>query len=422
MDKEIKYIWNSPGDPNYELIKKAVKIGSNSLIKKKYERYHHIFSFLYQKYTSKKISNYSTKEILSYFEFLNSLDLQVMIKNGMRNAIQLLVINQKTNFDKKILKKDYFQFWYPAIWENPSDPNKKYIMNFLEDSYSTKISILTHRNRLNVSLKVLYGLAGVKFILNYTPEELRIFRKEIDKRDIQKEVKTKYASVLKGLIEDIIDHIEEEGKEPPNSYRYERIFSQQKHKNKFHHGGSKQEIIKLTPENMNQFFHRIKSLNFNYYVILHLLLTSCRYKGLRNFKVKNINWKFNFISTEGKVTAASSGKNRYFFNEEFASELRTYILRNNLSNEDYLISMSYQTFRKKIHHFWKGLTSRRFRHFMITQWQRNKMDVVDRCILSNHKPPTDTKIDARYVDNKEDFEYLSKIYNQYFKLIFPFEF
>ncbi len=422
MDKKIIYIWNSPGDPNYELIKKAVKTGSNSLIKKKYERYHHIFSFLYRKYQVKNICDYSTKEILSYFEYLNSLDLHVMIKIGIRNTMRLLVINQKTNFDKKILENDYFQFLYATIWENPNDPNKNYIKNFLEDSYSTKDSIMKHRNCLNISLKVLYGLAGVKFVLDYTPEELRKFRKEIDKRDIQKEVKTKYASVLKGLIEDILDRIEEEGKKPPNSYRYERIFSQQKHKNKFHHGGFKQEIIKLTPENLNKFFHRIKSLNFNYYVILHLLLTSCRYKGLKNFKVKNINWKYNFISTEGKVTSASSGKNRYFFNDEFASELRTYILRNNLSNGDYLISMCYSTFRKKMHRYWKGLTSRRFRHFMITQWQRKKMDVVDRCILSNHKPPTDTKIDARYVDNMEDFEYLSKIYNKYFKLIFPFEF
>ena len=51
-------------------------------------------------------------------------------------------------------------------------------------------------------------------------------------------------SYLKVLIDDIIDLIEDEGKESPNSYRYERIFSQQKHKNKFHHDESKQEIIK----------------------------------------------------------------------------------------------------------------------------------------------------------------------------------
>ena len=65
-----------------------------------------------------------------------------------------------------------------------------------------------------------------------------------------------------------------------------------------------------------------------------------------------------------------------------------------------------------------GLTTRAFRHFMITQWDRLKMDYKDQCVLSNHKPEREKRVHFGYIDVKSDKD-LSKIYNEYFDKLFP---
>lgn len=298
------------------------------------------------------------------------------------------------------------------IYEDPEDPNKGAIVNYL-NSLNSPGTKSRERRKIDFDLKYLYENFGIRPILEYDANQIKQLFIHINQKPILKDAKERFRTALNNLIKSKIKIFRAENHIIPRDYPY--IFSDEFYE---FSEGSKTRIEKhwLEANQLIEFYQEVKGKNPQHYVIFRVFLSSCRVGGLVHILVKNIDFEKRIFETQEKPTKKSSGWNTYHFPKSLVPEIRAYILQKNLGPDDLLFSYSEETILRFLKKY-RPWGCHDFRRSILRLWRKAKMDPIDRSFLSNHDVPGDLRTDAIYTGDNS-IEYLRSVFDSYFELLF----
>ena len=147
--------------------------------------------------------------------------------------------------------------------------------------------------------------------------------------------------------------------------------------------------------------------------------TTCRIGGLVKIKVSEINLDIGFFSSTEK-----NGDVRYFFDKNLIQDLKWFILRKGLSNNDWLFpsplnqkkSISTENIRKNVIHKYTKINPHDIRRSILRIFEQKGALQSDLFLISNHKPNMNavyTMVDAWNEEEKAQERY-QLVYNRAF--------
>ena len=408
-----KYPWNSPDDPNSELIMEFLwQIKSHGTKSIERCRLTIIFDFLYNHFGIKEICEYNFHELNNLAYFLNSLSFRRQRKESTYLALKRLLDYSQITYLPEQFTFIFEEAVYP--WNSPDDPNRDMILDYLL-SITNQNTKDRERKKLAWDFKFLYKHFGKQSVLKYNAKQFRKMFQEIDLNTIQKSSKMRFMTAMYNLISHIIDPELAENKEFDRNYDY--IFNQLKNKNYFNFretGKNKFPKYYLTAEEFKEFLYKLKweYRNLQDYILFALMgYSSVRGIGISNLKVKDLDLDICFFDTQDKMTKVSSGWNRYFFPKELAPEIRAFLMQNGFYDKNFQLRQDrkeWYVFRNsQSNQYTPELIRERlavvycvpfrnhdFRRSIKKLWKEAKMDIVDRRTLSNQKQDVEGKYSA----------------------------
>lgn len=266
------------------------------------------------------------------------------------------------------------------------------------------------KNKLKLIFTFLYDQIGIKRIMEYSAQEIYALYEWIDEKPISKKAKSRYRYHFKS----IMDYILKINVDQPNFFEKNAYWNYILSRNyyEFKETGERRKITYISPEEMQQFLQHLMKTEINNYILFSILAYSgCRIGGLIELYIKNINFEKRTFITYEKPTKNSPGKNEYYLPGFFCDHLQTYLLRNQMGNDDKLTLLTTKAIRERLKQYkewWPHL----FRHSLRVNWQKKGMDRAIAEILLNHAPST---VDSIYLQSlNNDPKYLREQYNKFF--------
>jgi hypothetical protein len=144
--REKFWVWDKVGDPNQKVIHDNLELLENLETKRKQRAKLDVcFRFLYEKFGRKWVLDYTAKEFMDLFEFINTKNMLLQSKTRFRTALWNLIkkLVKPMSADGQILKRNYSMIFDSEFFEfhQPNSPvhRKKYyikapkIVSFLKE-------------------------------------------------------------------------------------------------------------------------------------------------------------------------------------------------------------------------------------------------------------------------------------------------
>jgi integrase len=272
-------------------------------------------------------------------------------------------------------------------WNSDKDPNKKIILKLISQyrSDETRKEII---KKIRYLISFLYTNFGIKFILDYSADNIKDLILDIEEMDIQRITKRKYRSALKDFISEALDPYLSVGKDY-NNIKYDYILSDKtlKRGGGFSEGGYTMKKTFMTAEDIQSLIEKALNCNDRHYITIKLLLSSCRTGGLLSIRFNNVDFNGCFFDAYEKGTQGKkSGKqlNRYFMTRKTTNELMWYCKKYSIQGNDLILDVCPKIIRSNIHTY-VDVSPRDFRRSVARLWRDAGMDIIDQKTLMSHK-------------------------------------
>jgi integrase len=288
-------------------------------------------------------------------------------------------------------------------------------------SYRSKRTQYDRGNLMQTILVYFYDEFGVKYLLNYEIDEIEAWLHEIDNQkchkgrtelQLSRGTKRKYRTCLLH----VILHILKMNIRERNAYELIGLWTfilSDKFYELSETSHPMRQIIEIDPQEIKDLMTNLMITNICHYMIIGILAYSgCRMGGVIHLIVKNIHFDLGTFESQEKATKKTDGWNTYFLPIFFMEQLKTYILREQLQDNDYVFDISDKGIREDIvqkykPEWWPHL----LRHNIRMQWEKKGMRPIIAKFLLNHEP---SSVDEEYLRGLRNYKTLRENYDRYF--------